>query len=73
MLCFARNQPHQPMKTTTTRRDYIAIINNDERFPIEGLRAKDAAEARRQARREMIDVRGWTKYDGKLSIKVRLA
>ena len=58
---------------TATRRDYIAIINSDERNPIEGLRARDAAEARKQARYEMTNVRGWTKYDGTLSIKVRLA
>ena len=60
------------MNSPTTRRDYIAIINNEERHPIE-LRAKDAADARKQARREMTQVRGWCKYDGKLSIKVRLA
>lgn len=60
------------MNAPTTRRDYIAIINNEERHPIE-LRAKDAADARTQARREMTQVRGWSKYDGKLSIKVRLA
>ena len=60
--------------TATTRRDYIAIINGEENHPIEGFRAKDAAEARKQARRHMTDVVGWcSKYDGPLSIKVRLA
>jgi hypothetical protein len=58
---------------TTTRRDYIAIINGEENHPIDGFRAKDAAEARKQARRHMTDVVGWTKYDGPISIKVRLA
>jgi len=58
---------------TTTRRDYIAIINGEENHPIEDIRAKDAADARKQARRHMSDVVGWCKYDGPLSIKVRLA
>jgi hypothetical protein len=52
-------------------RNYIAIINNDERHPIE-LPAKDSAAARKQARNEMFK-RGWSKYDGKLTIKVRFA
>ena len=59
--------------TPTIRRDYIAIINGEENYPIEGLRAKNASEARKQARRHMTDIAGWTKYDGKLSIKIRLA
>lgn len=59
--------------STITRRDYIAIVNGDERNPIEGIRAKDASDARKQARFTMVKVNGWTKYDGPLNIKVRLA
>jgi hypothetical protein len=70
----ANYQPKQDMKTATIRKDYIAIINGDENHPIEGIRAKDANEARKQARWHMIHIVGWCpRHDEKITIKVRLA
>lgn len=60
------------MTILAPKRDYIAIINNDEAHPIE-LRARDGSDARKQARRYMVDIAGWTKYDEKYTLKVRLA
>ena len=68
-------EPKQTYRTMTIlapKRDYIAIINNDEAHPIE-LRARDGSDARKQARRYMVDIAGWTKYDEKYTLKVRLA
>jgi hypothetical protein len=60
------------MKILAPKRNYIAIISNDEDHPI-AIRARDASDARKEARRYMVDVVGWTKYDEKFTIKVRLA
>jgi hypothetical protein len=63
------------MTTTALKpyRDYIAIIDNDEAHPIE-LRARDAADAKKKARRYMSDVVGHSvKYEGPYNLKVRLA
>jgi hypothetical protein len=60
------------MSTPTARKNYNAIVNGDDRNEIEGIRAIDSNDARKQARRVMVG-RGWTKYDGPLKIKVRIA
>jgi len=81
MVCCPRhtalnqNKHTEPniMKILAPNRNYIAIIDNDEAHPID-LRARDAADAKKQARRYMSDVVGHSvKYEGPYKLNVRLA